>query len=129
MSINNSLAPVMIKEYEVILSKFPVSYQLPLRIYTFEELYYCYRLAQHKLAVDKNGDTKSGDVFYSAMKKKLFSYLKGDRDKYGRVALPIDGLAFEKIGSKWKHDYSIYIQELLAERTETSIKSLEERVA
>jgi hypothetical protein len=85
------------EDHAVILSRFPEAYREKLRMYTGEELYYVYRLMTFKPSPGR--ELKSGDVFYLALKAKMYRFLRG-QDKH-----PIYPAAWAKLGSKFRFDF------------------------
>ena len=112
-------------QVEYILSKFPEEYRARLRLYTGEELFYCYRLAQYQPKM-VDGLYKSGDVFYMALKRKFFQWLKSeckqhtdDKDKVyttywlnGVKVYPIEPAAWVKLGAKFRSSFYGFVYEV-----------------
>lgn len=106
----NSL-PVSLRQHQELLSLFPEAWMDKLRMYTGEELFYCYKLCMFEAKRDRiTNDFKSGDLFYASLKAKLKAYLKGEKrpGAYGVMlsANPIAGTAWIKLGRKWAREYN-----------------------
>lgn len=106
----NSL-PVSVRQHQELLMLFPEAWQAKLRLYTGEELFYCYKLCMFDAKRDKiTHDFKGGDLFFATLKVKLKAYLKGLKrpGAYGVMieAQPINPNAWLKLGRKWAKEYN-----------------------
>ena len=115
-------------DYELILSKFPEYCRDMLRLYTGQELFYAYKLCTFKPTKNKDGDYRSGDIFFLAMKKKMQNYLNGILDEYGRSFKPIHPNAWEKLGAKFKYEFEEQYATITDLATEEELKMLYARL-
>lgn len=98
-----NIVSISTSDYAIILSKFKPEYQEKLRLYTAQELFYVYKLCTFKPKKDKQGLMVSRDVFFAALKAKMFRYLDG-LEKY-----PIHPNAWEKIGGRFTYAFEEYL--------------------
>jgi hypothetical protein len=113
MSLNHTPSPVYASQYESILNKFPIQYRDKLRFYTLQELFYIYKLATYKMREDKDiGGFKSGELFYNALKTRLFAWLKGEYNEYFTLVKPIPPTSLDKIGRRFNREWNKFASAL-----------------
>jgi hypothetical protein len=136
-----------VTKYESLLGLFPEAWRDKLRIYTGEELFYCYKLCKFKpgKALDRDECVehgtryckacafhKTGDITYAAIRMKLIRYLKGTLDEYSRPSKPVAPDAWAKLGRKFRWAYEedmlIDMERLESEELMKSVAILKETI-
>jgi hypothetical protein len=97
-------------DYEWLLNKFHPSFHEKLRVYTGQELFYCYMLCTFKPKNPKA--VKHSEVFFLAMKAKQLAWLREtpSLEKYAARVDSATGQRIEdKIGARW----NLHFEELI----------------
>jgi hypothetical protein len=127
-------------KYNELLALFPAAWQEKLRIYTYEELFYCYKLCKFKPSKRVEAEPcslhnatycskcalfKQGDVTYCVLRAKLHRYVKGQLDEYFRPCKPIAPSAWNKLGGKFRNAFADEVATIIAEANKVTEQDIE----